>query len=51
MVYFDSFNGDENSAKYFDKWYVAVLMFDTVGLSGNLLRVSFGDSLWIFVVP
>ena len=25
-------------------------MFDTMGLSGNSLIVSFGDSLWIFAV-
>ena len=26
-------------------------MFDTMGLSGNLLIVSSGDSIWIFAVP
>ena len=26
-------------------------MLDTMGLSGNLLIVSFGESLWIFAVP
>ena len=51
MVYSDSLNGGNNSAKYFDKWQVAVQMFDTMGLSGNSLIVSFRDSLWIFAVP
>ena len=51
MVYSDLLNGDNNLAKYFDKWQVALPMFDTMGLSGNSLIVSFGNSLWIFAVP
>ena len=49
-VYSDSHSGDNNDPKYFEKWYVAVAMFETIGLTGKCCTLSFGDILWILAV-
>ena len=51
MVYSDSLNGANNLVNYFNKWYAAVPMFDTMSLSGNSSIASFGDSLRILALP
>ena len=42
-MYSDSHGGDNNDTKYFDKCYVAVPMFETVGWIGKCCTPSFGD--------
>ena len=42
-------NGDNNY--FFAKWYVGVLIFETIDRIGNLSTLFHFNILWIFAVP
>ena len=43
-------NGDNSFAKYFARWYVAVLRLEIIGRIGNFSMPSRSESLWILAV-
>ena len=49
-VYSVVLNGDNSFAKYFARWYVAVLRLEIIGRIGNFSMPSRSESLWILAV-
>ena len=51
MLCSDSLNGDSTFDRCFAYWYVAVLMFDTMGLIGRSSILPLAGQLCNFAVP
>ena len=50
MIYSEVSNSDNNLAKYFSVWYVAVFIFDIIGRGGKSSKLLV-KNLWILAVP
>ena len=46
-MYSDSLSGDNDDAKYYDKWRIGVPMLEIIGRISKYCTLSFGDILWI----
>ena len=46
-MYWDSLSGDNDDAKYYDKWRVGVPMLEIIGRISKYCTLPFGDTLWI----